>query len=104
MDDAGALRVLPAFGLETEQAVHERPGRVPGSRMDDQPGRLVDDEQVLVLPRDPQLHLLRHELGGPALGRVQLELLAAGEAEALRACRAVDEHAALREQALRLGP
>ena len=36
------------------EPVHERPGRVPGARVDDEPGRLVDDEQVLVLVGDPE--------------------------------------------------
>src|SRR5437762_9995920 len=82
-----------------EQTVNERPLRVTRGGMDDEPGRLVDDEEVLVLVRDDQLHLLRLEGARHRTGRLELELLAAGEPRALRARGAVHEHAAVAEQA-----
>src|SRR5437763_11672302 len=41
-----------------EQGVDERPALVPGPRVDDDAGRLVDDEQMLVLVGDAQLSFL----------------------------------------------
>ena len=54
----GPLGLLPARDRVREQAVDERAVRVAGRRVDDDAGRLVDDEQVLVLAGDPQVDLL----------------------------------------------
>lgn len=71
--------------------------------MDDDARRLVDHEQVLVLERDPERHLLVLQDAWRCLRNRQLELLAALEAVALRPRRAVDERRTLREQALGRG-
>ena len=52
MDDAGTIGVA-ARDVVLEQAVDERAARVPRRRMHDQAGRLVDNDQVLVLVGDP---------------------------------------------------
>ena len=68
--------------------------------MDDDPGGLVDHEQVLVLERDPERELLgleRRRLGGR---RLEAQLLPAREPVALRPGRSVDQRDALGEQAL----
>jgi hypothetical protein len=67
--------------------------------MDDDACRLVDDEQVLVLPDDLQVHLLGYERAG--LGReLDDDLLPALEPVALRPRRAVDEDGAAGDQPL----
>ena len=71
--------------------------------MDDDPGRLVDHEQVLVLVGDPEGQLLRLE-ALRCLERLEGHFLAAFEPVALGAGRAVHEHAFLRQQALRGRP
>ena len=56
--DPRPVVVLPALRAEREQPLHERPrSRRPG-RVDDEAGRLVDDEQVLVLPDDRDVERL----------------------------------------------
>jgi hypothetical protein len=70
--------------------------------MDDHAGRLVDDEQVLVLVGDPELPLLGNECLGCGRNPLQLDLFPALEPVALGAGGAVDANAAGREQALRL--
>ena len=101
VDDARPLRVA-AGGAVLQQAVHERPARVAGRRVDDDARRLVDDEQVLVLPGDAQVDVLGHQLRLGALGRLELELLPAGDPVALRARGAVHGDGAGGEQPLRL--
>src|SRR5947207_8046633 len=49
MDDARAVRLLPARDVVAEQPVYERPACMAGRGMDDDPRGLVDDEEVLVL-------------------------------------------------------
>jgi hypothetical protein len=68
--------------------------------MDDEPRRLVDDEEVLVLVRDVQVHRLRLERRHRRLRGLELELLAAGELVALLPRASVDEDAALAQQPL----
>src|ERR1700682_893660 len=46
-----------------EQAVDQRPGRMAGPRMDDDPRRLVDDDQVLVLVEHAKIHWFGFEPG-----------------------------------------
>ena len=60
VDDPGSVGVA-AGDVPREQAVHERAGRVSGRGMDDEACRLVDDDEVLVLVGDPQIHRLRFE-------------------------------------------
>jgi hypothetical protein len=70
----------------------------------DDAGRLVDDQQVRILVRDPQLALLRLEAGRRRLGPLELELFAAGEPVALGPDRAVDADGCRPDEPLRLGP
>ncbi len=103
MDDARPLGVLPALGLVREQAVDERARPVAGARVDDDTGRLVHDEKVLVLPDDVERHLLRFQVAAAARLHGHLELLAAGESEALGARRPVHEDVPGLDEALGLG-
>ena len=58
MDDARPLDAgdaAPGLAVAVRQErVDERAARMTGRRVDDEPGRLVDDQQVLVLVDDPQ--------------------------------------------------
>jgi len=71
--------------------------------MDDDSGGLVDDEQMLVLVRDPQLACLRLQGDLLLLCGIDLEPLPAHESVALRPRLAVDPYRAVCEQALGLG-
>jgi hypothetical protein len=51
VDDAGTLWI--ATRDQARERVDECPTCVSGPRMDDERGRLVDHEQMLVLPNDP---------------------------------------------------
>jgi len=101
MDDARPLSLFPTRDRAAEQPVDERPAAVPRGRMYDDPGRLVDDKQMLVLVGDAEVELLRLERRQPDLRNVELELLAPLQAVALRAHSAVDEDSLLPEQAFR---
>ena len=72
---------------------------MPGARMDDDAGGLVDDEQVLVLPDDVEVHLLGCKRTGLG-GQLDDDLLPALEPVALRARLAVDEDGAVGDQPL----
>ena len=100
VDDARPV-VVAAGGAEREQAVHERPRLLPAGGMDDEAGRLVDDEEVLVLVDDVERDRLGDEL--PGLGQRDVELLPALEPEALRPGLPVDEDVARRDEALGRG-
>ena len=105
VDDARALGLLAALDLAGEQPVDDRAVRVAGRRVDDDAGRLVHDQQVLVLVGDAQaLDRLRLEDALPALGQLEVELLAARQPVALRSHGTVHEHGPEPEQALGLGP
>jgi hypothetical protein len=62
--------------------------------MDDDPGRLVHDEERVVLEGDAKRYLLGLELGLVRLRRLEDELLPARQPVALRPGLAVDERAA----------
>ena len=79
--------------------MNQRSRCVPRRRVDDDSGRLVHDEEVLVLEGDPQREVLGLERG-LRLGRLEGDLLPAREAVALGPRLAVDERARLREQPL----
>ena len=98
VDDPGPVVVVPTLGSVGEQPLDERARARRSGRMDDEAGRLVDDEQVLVLPDDRDVELLRLQLD--RLGDLDVDLLPALEPEALRPRLAVDEHRARRDQAL----
>ena len=99
MDDPRPRRIAPARDGVREESVDERAVRVPGRRVDDDAGRLVDDEEILVLVHDAQRHLLRHEGGALAFGKLDLQPLSALEAVTLRPPHAVDERLALTDEA-----
>jgi hypothetical protein len=99
VDDAWTLRVS-SRNATVEQGVDKRPAFVPRCRVHHESGRLVDDEQVLVLIRNPQLELLGLQRNDRSGGQLKLDLLPALETKALRARFAVYEHPARAEQAL----
>jgi hypothetical protein len=88
VNDAGPVGILAA-GRPTEQPVDESASSPPGSWVDDHPGGLVDDEQVLVLEGDSERDVLVLERLRRTL-RLELECLSPGQAVALRPLRAVD--------------
>ena len=100
VDDPRSLGLLPARHRVPEEPVDERAARVAGRRVDDDPGRFVDDQQVLVLEGDAQVELLRLERRRPALRDAHREHVARRQAVTLRLRRAVHLHPALGEQAL----
>jgi len=70
MDDAGPLYAGdPAVGgIPGEECIDERSARVTRGRVNDQPGRLVDDEQVRVLIDDGERNRLGRQLQGRGSG------------------------------------
>ena len=76
MDDSGPPRLLAA-GRAPVQRLRERAGAVPAGGVDDDAGRLVDDEQVLVLvgDRERRRRRARTSLGSGA-GSSHLDPLA----------------------------
>jgi hypothetical protein len=69
--------------------------------MDDHAGRLVDDEQMLVLPSDPQVALLGDERATRAgITRLEFDLFPTGEPVALRERAPVDPNCGCLEQPL----
>ena len=64
MHDAGP-RHLRELRVQVQQRVLQRAGRVAGAWMHDQPGRLVEDQDVPVLVDDVQLDLLRLDPARP---------------------------------------
>ena len=101
MDDAGPVG-LAARCATGNQPVDERSAGVAGRRMHHDARRLVDDEQVLVLVRDPERHVLRLHLDLRPLPNHDGQLLAAGDTVALRARQPVDSDRSVGEQPLRL--
>src|SRR6478735_4862770 len=89
-------------GAEADEPVDQRLLVVSWRRVDDEPGRLVDHEQVLVLEDDLEWLVGRLEPG--RAGKRDLELFPALEPMALRAALAVDQDRAVADQALRQGP
>ena len=73
VDDAGPLDAADArqaVAAMVDQRVDQRAGPVAGARMDDQPGRLVDDDQVVVLVENVERDVLALRLGRLRLGQV----------------------------------
>jgi hypothetical protein len=101
VDDARTLRV-PSRNATVEQGVDKRPLLVPRCRVHDEPRRLVDDEQMLVLVRNPQGELLGLQRNGRLGCQLKLDLLPTLEAKALRARLAVDQDGPRAQQALGL--
>jgi hypothetical protein len=98
MDDSRAV-LVPACGSVGQHPVDERPGGMPRGRMHDDAGRFVNDEEVLVLVRNPEPDLLRCQRRR-SLRRIELDLLTPAKASALRGQFAVDEDASLLQQPL----
>jgi hypothetical protein len=71
-----------------------------GAGVDDQTGRLVDDEEVLVLVGNPEIERLVLELGLGDRGRIEIDVLATVQPVALRPRGAVDLDRAGAQQAL----
>ncbi len=102
VDDARPV-LLPALGPRGCERLHERAAGVPGRRVHDDAGGLVDDEEVLVVVRDRELGQRDGGLLGYRSRRLDLDLLPAGELVALAARLPVHEHGARREQPLGRG-
>ncbi len=100
VDDARPLCLVAAGDRVREQPVDERPFCVTRGGMHDDAGRLVDDEEVLVLVGDAKPDLLRGERGLPEAAEVELDLLPALQPMALRPPRSVDQDAPVGEKAL----
>src|SRR5690606_20773989 len=79
VDDPGPVGLADAGDLRVagEQAVDQRPLVPPGTRVDDDAGRLVDDDQVVVLVDDGHGH------GGGGLGSRLLRGVGDGDVEGL---------------------
>ncbi len=99
MDDSGALRLVAA-GRVADETVNERATGMARGRVNDETGRFVDHEQVLVLVRHAKVELLPLERLLGSRRSVDLEFLAAGQLVALPARLARDAHGAGREQPL----
>ena len=95
--------ILLSARRAADEAVDERAAPVAGSRMDDDPGRLVDHEQMLVLVGNPEIDLFALERLRRFRWQLHLELLAALESMALRAGAPVYAHQTGRQQALGRG-
>jgi hypothetical protein len=93
--------LLPSFDCMREQAVYECSARMPRRGMDDHARRLVDDEQMFVLPRDSERYLLGNERRPRRFGLVEFDLLSSGQPVALRPRGSIDEDALFSEQPLR---
>jgi hypothetical protein len=100
VDDAGPLGLVAARDRVGREPMDERAARVPGRGVDDDARRLVDNEQVLVLVRDSKRDVLRLDDTRTPVRELELHLLPALEAMALRPPRAVDERAALADEPL----
>jgi hypothetical protein len=101
VDHARALGVLTA-GHPARERLHQRARPVPAPRMDDDAGGLVDDDQVLVLPRDREGRGRRLRLDR-RLGGAVGDPLPARQHEALRSRPPVDRHEPRVDQLLRRG-
>lgn len=99
VDDSRPVGVL-STGRPPEERVDERAAPPAGTRVDDDAGGLVDDQQVLVLVGDREGHVLALERRLRRL-RLELELVAGGEPVALRPRRAADRDLAALDQPFR---
>ena len=70
VDDARSHRVADVGELAeaVQQPVDQRPVRVAGTGVDDQPGRLVDDDDVVVLEDDLEARPTASAVGGSVRG------------------------------------
>ena len=103
MDNPRPLRVVPTRGAAGE-GLGERAGAVTPGRVDDQPGRLVDHEEMVVLIGDPERDGRFGGSGGDRLARFDADPLAGGDLVALGPGVAVDAHPSGVDRRLRLRP
>ena len=89
-----------AAGEVADQPVDERSRRVARRRVHDDPRRLVDHEQVLVLVGDPQRNVLANDLAARRLRKLELELFPALQPAALGSALAVQRRRPAFDQAL----
>ena len=103
MDDTGT-RQSGRLRVGVQQAVHQRVAPVARGRVGDEPGRLVDDRDVVVLMDDGERHRVRGE-GGVALQRLGFDLdgLDALELQGRETDLTVDTHGAQGDPALDAG-
>jgi hypothetical protein len=101
VDDPRPLGDIPSRDSSLQQCVHERPAPVAGRRVNDEPRRLVDDQEMLVLVGDAELSLLGFESAFGFDGWLDLEQLAPLEPVTLRSLRAVDPDRARCNETLR---
>ena len=101
MDDARPFRLSSTRDRAAEKAVDERPAGMPCRRVDDDAGRLVHHEEMLVLPGDAKIELFRLKIARAALWNIEREFLPWIQTMALRPRRAVYEHAAFLDEPLR---
>jgi len=102
MDDARPLGLRTSADA-TEQTLHQRAARMPRRRVNDEPSRLVDHQDVLVLVRESELAPFGLLCIWCSRGDGDREFLARAQAVALRATPPVDEHGAGSKQPLRRG-
>ena len=100
MDDSRPV-LFPARSTRLDEGLRERAARMPGRGMNDDAGRLVDDEEMLVLERDRELGKVDRRLVGGRSRSLDRDLLATGELVALRPRLSVHEHCPGREEPLR---
>ena len=68
LDPADARQAVAAMG---DERIHERAGFVTGGRMHHEPGRLVDDDEVIVLVDDVERDRFAQWLGRDGRGKVE---------------------------------
>ena len=83
-----------------EETVLQGAITVAGAGMHDEPGGLVDDEEIVVLVHDPQGHCLRRDGGDRRHLALERHLLPAQHPIARAGWPAVDRHAAALDPAL----
>src|SRR5439155_9855860 len=101
VDDPGSLG--RASGHAVEEAVDERPFGAPRPGVHHQTGRLVDDQEMVVLEGDAKLHGLLLERSGRRRW-LERDLLPTPEAMAFRAGMPIDQDSALGHEPLGRGP
>ena len=82
VDDAGPLDAADpgqAGAAMRDQRVHQGPGFVPGGGMHHEAGRLVEDDDIVVLVDDVERDRLGLRLGRGRFGHVDCDRVAAGD-------------------------
>lgn len=78
VDDPRSLHATDGrpLGTPSQQAMHQRAGPMSGARMDHQPRRFVDHQEVFVLEEDAELHWFREKPGWDHGGQLPGEAVA----------------------------